>query len=571
MSKLMADAKSECAREPEEGRRQSDTNAQRLAEHVAKSGLFMDDRGRAFAEIGGLNVPIRGKAYLNHLTLEYHGLFNGLIGTEVLSKVLRYLEAQASRSGERRTLFNRVARRPDGALLLDTGDPKGTIIEVTARGWGVSTELKSPFSRYGHQVALPQPVRGGDVTLLYRHINVQAEEQRILLVAWLIATLVEPMPHPILMIHGDPGAAKTTTARLLRRLVDPSEIEPMTLPRKADELKRILDRNYMLIIDNLSHLGRDHSDLLCQAVTGGGSTNRELYSNDEDVIFKFRRALILTAIGVPTRALDLLDRMVFVEASRITEAGRRTEESILRDFNADAPRILGGMLDVLSAAMALKERFELLQKPRMADFSHWGAAIAHAMGSSAERFISAYANNRSWQAHDLITDSVIGAALLSVMASTDGFHGTATQLAEDLRGRMRGQGPLTARAVGEWLNKNAAQVAELGFNVERYKSAGGNRERMIRITRTASVPVVPIAWKGEQAATSEQSSGQSTANVVAFPVPSDRMPGPERDDGDADGRSDCPASVVECSVGACEPGVGTHGTLFSMSEREGER
>ena len=59
------------------------------------------------------------------------------------------------------------------------------------------------------------------------------------------------------------------------------------------------------------------------------------------------------------------------------------------------PRILGALLDVVSAAMAREPEVELDELPRMADFARWTAAAAPALGWDADGLLAAYARNRA--------------------------------------------------------------------------------------------------------------------------------------------------------------------------------
>ena len=76
------------------------------------------------------------------------------------------------------------------------------------------------FRQAQGQLALPTPARDGEFALLRNYVNVENNDMP-LLVAWITAALRPVGPHPILVITGEQGSAKSTLARICRLLVDP--------------------------------------------------------------------------------------------------------------------------------------------------------------------------------------------------------------------------------------------------------------------------------------------------------------------------------------------------------------
>jgi hypothetical protein len=58
------------------------------------------------------------------------------------------------------------------------------------------------------------------------------------------------------------------------------------------------------------------------------------------------------------------------------------------------PRILGGLLDAVVAGMRLWSLVRLAELERMADFTHWGEAVAQGVGWAPGTFATAYRANR---------------------------------------------------------------------------------------------------------------------------------------------------------------------------------
>jgi hypothetical protein len=78
---------------------------------------------------------------------------------------------------------------------------------------------------------LPMPEKGGSIEELRPFLNYGSEENWILILAFLLAAFRPDGPFPILVFSGEQGSAKSTTASVLRRMLDPSEAERRSHPR----------------------------------------------------------------------------------------------------------------------------------------------------------------------------------------------------------------------------------------------------------------------------------------------------------------------------------------------------
>src|SRR3546814_4587582 len=86
--------------------------------------------------------------------------------------------------------------------------------------------------------ALPEPERGEMIDGLKSFLHVNDDESFRMIVAWLVASLRPTGPYPILMISGEQGSSKTTTARVCRALCDPNLAPGRAPPRDERDLIR---------------------------------------------------------------------------------------------------------------------------------------------------------------------------------------------------------------------------------------------------------------------------------------------------------------------------------------------
>ena len=135
--------------------------------------------------------------------------------------------------------------------------------------------------------------------------------------AWLVAALFPEIPHPILALVGEQGTAKSTAARLVVSLVDPSPAPLRTPPREMRSWAAAASASWVVALDNVSTIPDWFSDTLCKAVTGDGIVERALHTDDDINVLTFRRCVALTSIDAGRLAGDLAERLLTVELARI--------------------------------------------------------------------------------------------------------------------------------------------------------------------------------------------------------------------------------------------------------------
>ena len=134
-------------------------------------------------------------------------------------------------------------------------------------------------------------------------LNVKDYHNKLLLKCYIVSLFIPGIAKPILMLHGEQGSAKTTLQELIKMLVDPSIVKTLTFPRDINELVQQLSHNYIAYYENLSSIKEWISDALCRAVTGSGFSKRQLYTDDEDIIYFFQRCVGFNGINLAATKL----------------------------------------------------------------------------------------------------------------------------------------------------------------------------------------------------------------------------------------------------------------------------
>ena len=354
-----------------------------------------------------------------------------IASSEALNAAISLVAADACWKGETFKLYNRVGWR-DGNLYYDMTDSAWRAIEVDGERWRLLDRPPILFVRQGHQAPQVVPKAGGDIKRLFDFISIGSDDDKLLLLVWLVASFIPDFPHPIPILHGPQGSGKSTTFRRLRLLIDPSSVLTLTFPREISELVQQLSHNWAALFDNVTDLPNWLSDALCRAVTGEGFTKRKLFSDDIDFIYQFQRIIGLNGINAVATKPDLLDRAILIEQERISPDRRRTEEELDAEFKVAIPEILGGIFDALVKAIRIRPTVKLGRVPRMADFAHWGYAIAEALGYEGRQFLVAYSASIGAQNEEVLAGDAVASAIVDFMEKRTTWAGTATELLTEL-------------------------------------------------------------------------------------------------------------------------------------------
>ena len=412
-----------------------------LSEMTLCDGLFHTATGTAFADIvtdsHRETWPIRSKRFRSWLRRRYYEATGDAPSAAAIRSALDLLEARAQFDAPERAVHIRVAEHA-GHIYLDLADDHWRAVVVGPEGWRVIGCPAVRFRRPAGMLALPVPERGGSIETLRSFLNLSSRNDFVLVVAWLLAALRPTGPYPVLAISGEQGSAKTVLSKLLRALIDPNAAPVRSLSRKERELMIAANNGYLLAFDNLSGLPVWLSDSLCRLATGGSFAVRQLYTNDEEVLFQAARPILLNGIEDIVSRADLGDRAIFLTLAPIGEAQRRAESELWRQFENARPRILGALLDAVAHGLRVLDRVQLDRLPRMADFALWATACETALWP-ADTFARAYAANRRAAIESVIEADPVAACVREFMADRSMWTGSATEL---------------LRAGGDFINAN---------------------------------------------------------------------------------------------------------------------
>ncbi|MFW5916369.1 MAG: hypothetical protein ACOCTM_02730 [Bacteroidota bacterium] len=374
----------------------------------------------------------------------------------------------------------------DGAVYIDLANEAWQQVKITANGWEIIDNTNSPvkFIRETGMKAMPIPQKGSHITDLSPLINADSEEW-VLLVSWILGAMNPSGPFPLLILQGQQGSAKSTTAKLLRDLIDPSTVPIQSLPKSERDLIIAAKNSWVLNLDNLSGISPRLADAFCRISTGGGFRARTLYQNSKETLFSIKRPVIMNGITDVSTRSDFLDRCIIVNMPVIPNRKRLREYELNSYWEEHKAGIFGHLCDSISTALSDYQKVNIPEPPRMADFAHWVTAAEPAIGWESGAFLNAYENKRKQLNEITIEANPVASAVLRLMAHVKGqeWIGTPSELLSALelytneRTVKSKEWPKAPNALSNQLSRIAPSLQEKGILIERGKS--GSRSIMI--------------------------------------------------------------------------------------------
>jgi hypothetical protein len=486
------------------------------------AGLFHSPDGTAYAAVevdGHLEThAIRSVRFRDWILMRFLQQHGRAPNTQLLTDALNTIRAIAVYQGPEMPVFVRVAEH-EGDVYIDLGNENWDAVRVTREGYEVVPRPPVGFVRKASFARLPYPAGEGIIDDLRPFLNIGSDGDFMLVAAWAAFSLSPWGPYPVLVLQGEQGSAKSTTVRVLRALVDPA-VEPLrALPKNERDLAIAAGNAWVLAFDNLSGIRDQLSDALCRLATGGGFATRQLYTDDEEIIFSAKRPIILNGIDdIATRG-DLQERSLLISLPSIPEERRVEEAAFWADFEAAKPRIFGALLDGVSAALRNAETVHLERKPRMADFAVGATAMEECFGWEPGSFVEVYADNRQRASETLLANEPIADAIEKFLRDGQSVcSGTATELLQMLgsyaneavkRSKAWPGGP---QVLSRRLKRIAPALRSAGIEYTEHEQ--GHRKRKVKVLRKLVRDDEQAQDTGEETSEDEVSEGDAAEDEV---------------------------------------------------------
>jgi putative DNA primase/helicase len=419
----------------------------------------------------------------------FQGVCTQLLGGNPLTvklflDVVGHFESIAAESGVVRPVFLRLAQ-DEGAIYYDMSDQAGTKVRFKDGRWHLVRDGGPRFVQGAGQKAqvLPHSGLGKLPDLLKPFVTVKTEKDLALVVSWLIGCFKPGGPYPVLIITGEQGSAKSTTTKVLRRLVDPHTRHMRMPPSDMRDFGVALKHGYMVAFDNVSQIDNKFSDTLCCLAYGdmpvGG---RALYSNFGDVSFMAARPLVLNGITDFVLRPDLLERSICIHLPPIEKKDRQDDDTFWAKFDKALPGILGALYDAVACAQLNFKHTDVPEnmRVRMSNFARWAAAAEPALNFPKGFVLSALSEAAEETVARATEHDAVSMAIYELMQETPIFHGDLHVLANNLvqYRRLEGYWPETPLQLSNQLKRIKPALRKLG--IEAYENGRDTKTRRVQ-------------------------------------------------------------------------------------------
>ena len=264
------------------------------------------------------------------------------------------------------------------------------------------------------------------------------------IVIWLLAALRPDTPCPILVLQGPARSGKSTTARLLRRTLDPAVAPFVPLPATESQLHRAAFHNYVLPFDHVTRMPPRLADMLTQISTG-------VTARIDGFTHELKRAVILTVPDTAdwTPPPGLARHLLVVNLSAIPTGEQLPPSEIDQRYDRQAQKpAIRILCDATAAALGAQAESQPL------DHNAWMKAAAPILNLTSEEIETALQPVRR--------ESPIVPAIAAIVRSQPDqtWTGTPSDLFDELPPEIR---PANEKVLGRRLNDAVADLAAAGI------------------------------------------------------------------------------------------------------------
>ena len=324
---------------------------------------------------------IKSDAFRDWCEINYFLEYADGVGDSAMKNTIDMLRPFAKHLGEQHEVYLRYAFF-EGAVYIDMVDDKWRVIKVDASGWETLSSDDSPvrFTREDHMRALPEPSRDGDLNLLWEALPVTNEDDRRMLIVYIINTMLVDSDYLMLELGGVAGAVKSGTQVVLRSILDPSTASLIDYSGKLDDVPVMAKKSYIVGFENMSYLSKQLQNRFCRMLTGGTMATRDLHTTDNLKVWSIKTPIVINGIEELVTEPDLMQRTFSLEMP-VSEIWK-SKKLIIKKWEKLRPRVLGGLYDLLARTLAERERSTITEskETRQVDLLIDGQAVFDALG-----------------------------------------------------------------------------------------------------------------------------------------------------------------------------------------------
>lgn len=450
--------------------------SQKLLQLFEESGcrVFRDAANQLYMQLaiehGSSVLPLYSATVANFLKRIYYKATSAPIPENALKQVIGVLAGIASFEGDAEPTYLRVAEHK-GAVIVNLADEQGRVVVIDGQEYAILSSSPVNFIESPMMGELPEPrVAVANATRsLFGQLGLEGENMAGV-IAYLLNCLNPKGPYFALMVVGEQGSGKSVLCQLIKRIIDPSPVSRMQMPKNIQDLMIHAKNGHLLLYDNLTGMPAEMADAFCVLATGGGYASRQLYTDSDIHVLEAMRPVILNGINEVTKRPDLLERCIYIQLPTLPKGSRKTEKEIEEIISDLLPPVLDELYKAVSTALRNREHVDVPSAIRMADAAHWIAAAEAAMGYAEGELVDFIEAGQQ----DLVLQTTVNDPLclaLKAVAARGIFDGRMDQLFAEVHSTVENKRilPQSASALSNAITRHRQAYEKAGLSISPVK------------------------------------------------------------------------------------------------------
>lgn len=241
-------------------------------------------------------MAVNDKRYRRMLIKMFYTNYEKTVSSEAMKQVIDTLEAEANYKGAEIDPAVRC-KYSNGHIYYYLADEEQTVFCISKEGIRILEDCPIPFIKRQNMLAqvipMDREVRKGEKKpsfqeLARKYWKFESEEDMILHNVALLVRFISDIPAPIIYYKGDRGSAKTTSMKMDKMLIDPSNTDIKALPSSINDVVSALSGQYMICFDNVEGgITKDVANIFCISCSSGFFSKRKLFTDNETADIRY--------------------------------------------------------------------------------------------------------------------------------------------------------------------------------------------------------------------------------------------------------------------------------------------
>lgn len=400
-----------------------------------------------------------------------------------IQRIVSILEAQSDDADNCQTGM-RVAGAND-SIYICRHDEGSHVVEITKDDIREITEVDCPvdFLKPEGVLPLPSPDLDGSLSELRELFPNLSETDADIAYGCLIQSATPEAQYPILNITGVRGSGKTTLARVMNDIIDPTTANTSEVLGSASDIAVLAIHNHILVFDVDEPISAQTSRHLVQLATEGGTFTlggSRIHGT---------RPIILTSSEDQIDDPSLLDRTVQIYLNELDDSQVLPRAEVLARVSARSSALLGGLCLCLQETLKHSD-IRPAHSSRLASFDKTIASVSQDTDVApwgSRDLGGAYRSRMKIASEDLVSGDQLLHSIRQYLAEKDElgngiFVGTASELLTALgEANCRKIGIKAPNILSRRLGKIRRDLARCGIVFDNTERTAGARRIELKL------------------------------------------------------------------------------------------